>query len=61
MSPLSSIEYYASFIELFANMNLNIISRRTATRRITDMYHENCKALKNKLQNVEYVCTKADI
>lgn len=60
MSPLSIVEH-PSFKQLFDGFNLEIISRRTLTRRISELFQERQAKLKSDLLNVQYVCTTADI
>lgn len=60
LSPLSIVEH-PSFKQLFDGFNLEIISRSTLTRRISELFQERQAKLKSDLLNVQYVCTTADI
>lgn len=49
------------FINLFKGTELQVMSRFTAMLRICKMNNEIKEIIKKSLQNVEYVCTTADI
>lgn len=52
---------HSSLIVLLNDLNLSVVSRRTAMRRTGDMFHRKCKSVKNQLQGAEYVCTTPDV
>lgn len=60
MSPISIVDN-PNFINLFEGMGLNIISRGTVTKKIFDLSKKHIDETKLILQNVQYVCTTADI
>lgn len=60
MSPLSIIEH-EDFNNLFQDLNIKIISRRTLTRRIEDTFNECQMKIVDQLKDVSYVCTTTDI
>lgn len=49
------------FKNIFQGLSVNVISRRTAMRRVSDMQHEVMQEIKEQLNNAEYVCTTADV
>ncbi|KAJ8950034.1 hypothetical protein NQ314_008040 [Rhamnusium bicolor] len=60
MSPMQLVDH-PSFRAIFDNFNVNLFSRRTLTRRISEMSQERKSKLKMELQNVQYVCTTTNI
>lgn len=60
MSPLSIVEH-PSFKQLFDGFDVEVLSRSTLTRRISELFLERQAKIKSDLMNVQYVCTTADI
>lgn len=63
VSSMSSITILdnPAFKQIFDGMDLKVISRRTAMRRITDLNTKTMEIIKCKLLDVQYCCTTADI
>lgn len=65
MSPISVVEnaYFRALIEGAQQLSHppKIMCRRTCNKKIAERFTEYKENLKNKLKNVEYVCTTADI
>lgn len=60
MSPLSIVEH-PSFIQLFDGFDVEILTRNTLTRRLSELFQERQAKIKAALLNTQYVCTTADI
>lgn len=60
MSALSIIEN-DSFIQLFDGLNIKVMSRKTAVRRISESCKTMLENIKINLEPVQYICTTADV
>lgn len=60
MSPVSILDN-PSFVQIFDGMELNVISRNTAMKRIETLCQETLSCIKQDLEHARYVCTTADI
>ena len=60
ISPISIVEK-VSFIRLFEETKLRVISRSKATDLISEMYVTMCEKIKVNFHAIEHICTTADI
>ncbi|XP_031327898.1 uncharacterized protein LOC116159121 [Photinus pyralis] len=60
MSALNIIEH-PSFLALFKGMNVKVPSRKTLMKRISEHHELNMCDIKQKLSNIDFVSTTADI
>lgn len=60
MSPVAILDN-PSFVQIFDGMELKVISRNTAMKKIETLYNETLAHIKQDLQQARYVCTTADI
>ncbi|KAB0804457.1 hypothetical protein PPYR_01427 [Photinus pyralis] len=60
MSPISIISH-DSFKNMFEGMNVHIMDRSVAVKKINVMYENTCNDLKLEISKVGHVCTTADI
>lgn len=60
MAPISIVDH-PSFKDLFTGSGNTVMSRRSLVRKIEDEYEVTVTKLKSNLNNIQYVCTTADI